>query len=130
MISTPHRRHANQALAAVVSATALFSALLYRFPPARYHFYPQCPFHQYTGLLCPGCGATRALSALVHGDISAAVHFNVLTVILLPLFFVWLVFAYQRAITGRTPAWPKLPNQGIPALLVLTTVFTLIRNRP
>jgi hypothetical protein len=29
---------------------------------------PPCWFHQHSGLLCPGCGGTRALSATLQGD--------------------------------------------------------------
>ena len=30
---------------------------------------PPCYFYQLTGLYCPGCGGTRAVSALLHGHI-------------------------------------------------------------
>ena len=37
---------------------------------------PLCPLHAVTGLPCPTCGSTRAASALVHGDLAAAVAWN------------------------------------------------------
>ncbi len=36
---------------------------------------------------CPACGLTRALSSLLHGDISSALNYNVLVI---PLFLVML----------------------------------------
>lgn len=35
-----------------------------------------CIFHALTGLYCPGCGATRAVKALAHGNVVAALHNN------------------------------------------------------
>ncbi len=58
---------------------------LFRFNPSRYGFYPGCFFHQTTGLLCPGCGSLRALHHLLHGDLIAALHLNLLLVLSLPV---------------------------------------------
>ena len=46
---------------------------------------PPCPFHAMTGLFCPGCGATRALHALLHFDLPQALAMNPLLVLCLPL---------------------------------------------
>lgn len=35
-----------------------------------------CPFALSTGMACPGCGMTRAASALVRADLGAAVAFH------------------------------------------------------
>lgn len=35
-----------------------------------------CPMHAITTLPCPLCGGTRAVTALVHGDLSLAVSYN------------------------------------------------------
>ncbi len=57
-------------------------AVLLAAPPGspRAKWLPKCMFHQWTGLYCPGCGATRALSALLHGDIRASMHNNILLI--------------------------------------------------
>jgi hypothetical protein len=49
---------------------------------------PRCPLRTLTGWECPGCGSTRALSALARGDLAAAWRFNPLAVagtVLLPI---------------------------------------------
>ncbi|MDR4007522.1 MAG: DUF2752 domain-containing protein, partial [Ruminococcus sp.] len=42
----------------------------------KYLSLPPCYIHQFTGLYCPGCGATRAVYALVHGDILLSLRQN------------------------------------------------------
>ncbi len=48
-------------------------------------YFPKCPVKLLTGLDCPGCGSQRALHALLHGDVAAAVGFNALLVAAIPL---------------------------------------------
>lgn len=35
-----------------------------------------CPFMNFTGLPCPGCGGVRAFHSLLHGDIKIACKYN------------------------------------------------------
>lgn len=50
-----------------------------------------CPFRAVTGLLCPGCGMTRAFCALGHGEFRRALHFHALSPVLyLSLIVVWM----------------------------------------
>lgn len=42
---------------------------------------PKCPLKHLTGYDCPGCGATRALHAVLHGDIYGAIRYNLFLVI-------------------------------------------------
>jgi len=70
--------------------------MLLLFPPERYGFYPRCPFFEATGLLCPGCGGTRALAALLRGDIVGAWRLNALLVSLLPFAAAWGVLQLWR----------------------------------
>src|SRR5262245_36358819 len=76
-----NRRPAFVALLAILGS----AAVLFWFNPAQSGFYPTCYFHSWTGLLCPGCGSLRAMHQLLHGDIVAAMHFNVLFVLSLPI---------------------------------------------
>ena len=40
---------------------------------------PPCPWHAWTGWPCPGCGTTRALVRLLHGDVTGAFAVNPLS---------------------------------------------------
>ena len=120
------RRRAHLALAAVVSGIGIISLILYKFPPEKFGFYPPCPFHEVTGLLCPGCGATRALAALVHGNITAAMQWNGLFVVLLPVLFVYAAMGYLRAVRGLESL--RVPTSAIATLLAISIGFGVLRN--
>ncbi len=42
-----------------------------------------CPFRLSTGGWCPGCGGTRALKHLVHGDVSMSLSLNPFLLVLM-----------------------------------------------
>ena len=49
---------------------------------------PVCLFRALSGLPCPGCGLTRALSSLLDGRAAAAFAYHPFVFILLPLFVI------------------------------------------
>ena len=67
--------------AAPLICVGLAAMVLLLFPPGQYGFYPVCPVYRYLHVLCPGCGATRALAALLHGRVGEALRLNWLIVI-------------------------------------------------
>ena len=100
------------------------AALLLRFvDPSTQTVYPTCPIHQYTGLFCPGCGATRALAALTHARLSEALHLNAFFVlVVLPFALAYLILACSRR------HWPSLPRPMHYSLSALALLFTAYRN--
>ena len=113
-------------LALATAGASLIVFILRTFPPGQYRFYPVCPIHAFTGLLCPGCGATRALAALLHGHVAEAFHQNALILCLLPFALAYGVGALLR--TDRR--WPQLPPALFAVLTLATVVFTVVRNLP
>jgi len=115
-------------LAALFGVMAAY--LLLRFPPAESRFYPRCPVFAWLHLLCPGCGGTRALAALLHGRVAEAVHWNAMVVGLFPVAAVFFAISYWRAVRPGTFQWPAVPDSALKLLLVVVGVFTVLRNLP
>jgi hypothetical protein len=106
----------------------LLLTILYRFEPTEDSIYPRCAFHALTGLHCPGCGTTRCLHALLHGDVRQAAAFNLLTLLSLPPLVVWGLRAGLAALRGTTVRGPRLPAWSILALFGLVVAFWVLRN--
>ena len=91
-------------------------------------FYPQCTIHEYLGIFCPGCGATRALAAVLHGRFRDALHLNGFFVALLPLILGGAFESYRRALRPGSFHWPQPPAAALYATLAATLLFTIARN--
>ncbi len=54
---------------------------------------PACPFYTVFGLYCPGCGNTRSVLALLHGDVLLSLRYNLFPcaclLVLLLLYLEW-----------------------------------------
>jgi hypothetical protein len=116
------KARANAALALTLFALATLAL----HPESR--FYLPCPIHEYLGLLCPGCGATRALAALLRGHLTTAWHANPLLVCALPLLIAYAATAYARAIRSETFAWPQIPLRFMQIGLGIAGIFVIARN--
>lgn len=56
-----------------------------------------CPFALFTGVACPGCGLTRAISALMRGDLAGAITYHPLvSLITAQLIGGWVWFLLRR----------------------------------
>ena len=114
------------AFAALAAGAGAGWAVLSRFDPRTAGFFPPCVFHRLTGLHCPGCGATRAMHALVHGDVPGALHDNMMLVLMLPVIG-WLLGAELLLPPGRRPF---VPPWAIWTLFTVLMGFTVARNVP
>jgi hypothetical protein len=120
------------ALASCACAGA--SAFLYAVDPNRHAVYPQCLLYNATGLYCAGCGATRAIHALLHGRVIEALHDNALFVAALPL-LLYVAGSYALA-AWRANAWPAISVDGRTLMrrgiwiFLLMIGFMVLRNCP
>lgn len=96
-------------------ATAAVLAALWHYDPATSPLAPKCPFRLLTGLSCPACGTQRALHALLHGEVAAALRFNPFMVYSVP-YALGLLFTkyaargewarrWYRRLAGRVAVW-------------------------
>jgi hypothetical protein len=126
----PQSRGVSRSSIFVSVLAILLLALLRWFDPADARL-PLCAFRAVTGLDCPGCGATRATHELLHGRLLAALHYNALWVVLLPL-AVYMVISEARFLAGGRPLPGNLPRRSwfwISAA-VIAAAFFLVRNLP
>jgi hypothetical protein len=109
---------------------AIGCGVLLSFPPAQNSFYPECLIYEFLHLQCPGCGATRALAALLGGHVSEAMHLNGFATILLPIAVIGGVRWYCRFVRREFDHWPQMPRAVIYATLAAAMIFTVVRNLP
>jgi hypothetical protein len=107
---------------------AIGTIYLFIFEPGRSGLFPACPFRTLTGFTCPGCGSTRGLHRLLHGDIVGAVEFNALMVASLPFLLYVLVRYTAAALTGRPYQPHRLNAKYIWMLFVVIMCFWIFRN--
>ena len=103
--------------ATLISVAAIGAVILHRFDPASADFYPPCVFHAVTGLQCPGCGTTRALHHLLHGDVAGAFRLNAMLFVVAP--FGTLAAASRRFATHPVTGW---------AAVAVTVAWWILRN--
>jgi hypothetical protein len=116
--------------AVILGATAIgVGATVFFFNPSTHGFYPVCLFHSLTGLNCPGCGTTRALYALLHGNFRLALKDNALFVLALAALAVWGAKLVWQKINNK-PVTFNVPQKFLWTFLVLMTVFAMVRNLP
>ena len=130
MSSVPPKINASSSrlLGFVLAGTVLgIAALVFFFNPATHKIYPVCQFHRLTGLNCPGCGMTRAIYALLHGDLLTALHDNALFVFALGTLAIRGAWFGWNEFRGRANR-EFFPAKFLWPLLVVALLFTVLRN--
>ncbi|PWM40671.1 MAG: DUF2752 domain-containing protein [Clostridiales bacterium] len=89
-----------------------------------------CIFHVVTGLQCPGCGVTRMLSALLHGDWRGAWESNAAVLTLSPVLAGLVGLSLVRWIRTGSARLPRWADAVTVVCVVLLLLFTVARNLP
>ena len=89
-----------------------------------------CPFRLLTGYLCPGCGITHYLYAMIHLRLSEAFHANAFVFLLMPAGIIYWLYRTCRYIrTGRTD-YSVSETIAFAFLLITAIAFCIHRNIP
>ena len=92
---------------------------LYFNDPLQSKWTPKCIFYKLSNIYCPGCGATRATYEMLHGNILASLHNNLL---LFPL----LITAGMLILR---PQW-SLKRSVAYTIVIAVILFMILRNLP
>jgi Protein of unknown function (DUF2752) len=93
--------------------------------PYQSAIFAQCPILALTGWECPGCGGTRAMYSLLHGDLEAAFRMNPLVLACYPTGALLLaaIAARSRPRASRILLWSTN------ALFVIALLYVgVVRN--
>lgn len=90
--------------------------------------FPACMFRALTGYYCIGCGVTRALHALVHGDVLGALSMNPLAILLLPIVPLMIAGSYGWKPRVLSPLMALLVEPKL--WLVVLPGYWIARNLP
>ena len=93
--------------------------------------YPGCLFHSITGLYCPGCGGTRAVRALLRGEILRSFFYHPVVVYGLIAFIYilvgWLIH-FVRVRTHQTTESYRFPDWTLWGALIVLGVNFVVKN--
>jgi len=93
--------------------------------------YPSCPFYYYTGLYCPGCGSSRAVYQIVHGNFLYALNLNPLLIIAIFFIFYLLIGKLNIKVKRKAIFRRKVFTKKIYiAIIVVIGLYWIIRNIP
>lgn len=102
----------------------IFGVDLYRLTPLHGM---KCGFRRMVGLYCPGCGATRALLALVKGKLITSVYYHPVPVYCFLLYANFMVrYIFSTMVSERCPV--KLKPAKFRVVYVILLVVLLLGN--
>lgn len=81
---------------------------------------PRCPVNRYLGIQCPGCGSMRALHSLMHGRVADSLHYNFMTVFMLPVLLYSMIAGSVR---GDDPVFVSRFGMILSYSFVIVTLF-------
>jgi hypothetical protein len=117
-------------VALILGMVVGFCLLTYLVPPDSASFLPKCQLHELTGLNCPGCGGTRAVNALMHGDLLQAAAYNLYFVLALPFLLWWGGYGLWATAVGKKFGPPRYRPWLWSLVWISLAAFAILRNLP
>lgn len=94
----------------------------------KYVMLPECQLYKWTGLYCPGCGDTRAVIALMNGDVLLSLRQNALIIALLLLGIAMYAELLLKVVFEKKFKSPVFNLKFLVIFLVLFSVYAVVRN--
>ena len=109
---------------------AIFAIVL-KYVNVKYNIGLVCIFNKISGLYCPGCGMTRAVFSLMELDFYQAFRYNIFSILLLPILFIYGVSSsYAWIFNKKNLLEKKIPTVFWIIVIVLMLTYGIIRNLP
>lgn len=127
-------RRNNSTVNIAITTAVIFSVLasliyIYLNDPSKPDFFP-CLTYNYLGIYCAGCGSSRAIHQLLHGNFVLAFRYNPL-MLLSMLFFLYAGAKIQiNRLLGRTPPRFFATSASVYTALIILVLYTVLRNLP
>ena len=103
---------------------------LFFLDPSKHIFFPKCAFNMATGYFCPGCGSSRALYQLTHGNVLEALRLNPGVIFLLVMGVIDFG-RYIRSVKISEPFYTLFANLWLAiSLIVGMLLYAVARNLP
>lgn len=106
----------------------IFVIYLYEYMSSKYDIGIVCVLNEFFGVYCPGCGLTRAMSAMFELDFYQAFRYNALSLIILPVLFLTIVLLIFEVIFDRESIISKIPIQFWIVIFGVLLFYGIIRN--
>jgi len=93
----------------------------------RYITLPSCYLYELTGIYCPGCGCTRAVYALIHGNVILSLKQNPLVIVSLAALFVLYIELVFRAFGKKLRTFVQ-SKYFLWGAFIAIMIYTVLRN--
>ena len=88
---------------------------------------PGCMTYQLFGVYCPGCGMTRSVAALLHGDVLLSLRQNAF--VILGIIAVAVIYLrYLLKIFGVMVKPLRLSKTTVYTLIIIAGIYSVLRN--
>ena len=87
-----------------------------------------CIFHSITGMLCPGCGMTHAMSSIAQGKLLEAIGYNALSLTVCPFLAMFLLVRAFKFIKTGQEEFSVIEILFLIICLVICVWYFLLRN--
>lgn len=116
-------------LLTAAGAVCIKAAIVF-FPALKSRFrLPPCLFHLISGYYCPGCGGTRAVRALLRGQLSESLFFHPFVVYAAAVYFYFMITqTVQRASHGKLQIGMRYHNSLVWIAVCLILGNFIVKN--